>query len=327
MLTVGGLAGLLVQVPGGELLDMVRSKRPLVALGVVTIACSALILAVWPSYTPALVAELLLGVTGGFLGPAVSAISLGLVGINGMPERLGRNQRFAAIGGFATAGLMGLLGYLFSNQLIFFASAALAVPTLAALGWVRADDIHFARACGAPAGDYHPARPPRSARKIVGTSHHLLIFASCIVLFQLANASVLPLVGEELGRERGSPLVISALTWSAPDYRRPFGSESWAGSGKLGASPAVAYWARRVADPCRLSRARRRSPVVDRLAGARRYQRGCDRRADAIGHRRRDEGHGTVQPRTGHCRNVQRHWRRALARRCRAMPPKASAMR
>ncbi len=213
VLTVGGLAGLLVQVPGGELLDMVRSKRPLVALGVMTIACSALILAVWPSYTPALVAELLLGVTGGFLGPAVSAISLGLVGINGMPERLGRNQRFAAIGGFATAGLMGLLGYLFSNQLIFFASAALAVPTLAALGWVRADDIHFARACGAPAGDYHPARPPRSARKIVGTSHHLLIFASCIVLFQLANASVLPLVGEELGRERGSSLVISALTF------------------------------------------------------------------------------------------------------------------
>jgi MFS family permease len=211
VLTVGGLAGLLIQVPGGELLDVVRSKRPLVALGVATIACAALILALWPSFTPALVAELLLGVTGGFLGPAVSAISLGLVGNDGMPERLGRNQRFAAIGGFATAGFMGLLGYLFSNQAIFFASAALAVPTLAALGWIRADDIHFARACGAPAGDYHPARPPRSARAIVGTSYPLLIFASCIVLFQMANASVLPLVGEELGRERGSSLVISAL--------------------------------------------------------------------------------------------------------------------
>jgi MFS family permease len=211
VLTVGGLAGLLIQVPGGELLDMIRSKRPLVALGVATIACAALILAVWPSFMPALVAELLLGVTGGFLGPAVSAISLGLVGNDGMPERLGRNQRFAAIGGFATAGLMGLLGYLFSNQAIFFASVALAVPTLAALGWIRADDIHFARACGAPAGDYHPARPPRSARAIVGTSYPLLIFAGCIVLFQLANASVLPLVAEGLGRERGSSLVISAL--------------------------------------------------------------------------------------------------------------------
>jgi MFS family permease len=211
VLTAGGLAGLLVQVPGGELLDMVRSKRPLVALGVVTVAGAALVLALWPRFTPALVAELLLGVTGGFLGPAVTAISLGLVGNDGMPGRLGRNQRFGAIGGFATAGLMGLLGYLFSNEIIFFASAALAVPTLAALGWIRADDIHFARACGAPAGDYHPARPPRSARTMVGTSYRLLIFASCIVLFQLANASALPLVGEELGRARGSSLVISAL--------------------------------------------------------------------------------------------------------------------
>jgi MFS family permease len=211
VLTLSGLAGLLIQIPGGELLDMVRSKRPLVALGVATIACSALILALWPSFTPVLIAEVLLGITGGFLGPAVAAISLGLVGNDALPERLGRNQRFAAIGGFATAGLMGLLGYLFSNQAIFFASATLAVPTLVALGWILADDIHFARACGAPVGDYHPARPPRSARALVGTSYHLLIFASCIVLFQLANASALPLVSEELGRERGSSLVLSAL--------------------------------------------------------------------------------------------------------------------
>jgi len=39
----------------------------------------------------------------------------------------------------------------------------------------------------------------------------LLVFASCIVLFQLANASALPLVSEELGTVRGSSLVISAL--------------------------------------------------------------------------------------------------------------------
>jgi MFS family permease len=57
VLTASGLTGLLFQVPGGELLDVVRSKRPLVALGVATIACAALILAFRPSFTAVLSAE------------------------------------------------------------------------------------------------------------------------------------------------------------------------------------------------------------------------------------------------------------------------------
>jgi MFS family permease len=211
ILTAGVLAGLLIQVPGGELLDAVRSKRPVVALAVVTVACAALILALWPRFAPALVAQLFLGVTGGVLGPAVVAISLGLVGNEALPDRLGRNQRFAAIGGFCAAGLMGLLGYLFSNRVIFFAGAALAVPTLLALARIRGDEVHFARACGAPPGEYHPLRPPRSTRGAICKNLRLIVFASCIVLFQLANASVLPLVSEELGAARGSSLVISAL--------------------------------------------------------------------------------------------------------------------
>ena len=211
ILTASVLVGLLIQVPGGELLDAIQSKQLVVALAVVTVACSALILALWPRFTPALIAEVLLGVTGGLLGPAVVAISLGLVGNEALPDRLGRNQRFAAIGGFCAAGLMGLLGFLFSNQVIFFAGAALAVPTLLALARIRTGEVHFARACGAAPGDYHPSRPPRSTRGAICKNFRLLVFASCIVLFQLANASALPLVSEELGAIRGSSLVISAL--------------------------------------------------------------------------------------------------------------------
>src|SRR5262249_57123489 len=66
VLTISVLTGLAVQVPSGELLDMVRSKRPLVALGIATIGFAALILALWPNFIPVLIAEVLLGVTGGF---------------------------------------------------------------------------------------------------------------------------------------------------------------------------------------------------------------------------------------------------------------------
>jgi MFS family permease len=211
VLTIGVLTGLLVQVPAGEVLDMTASKRLLIAIGVVTLGFATLILALLPTFAVVLIVEVLLGVTGGFLMPAVTAMSLGLVGNAGLPERLGRNQRFAATGGFVTAALMGLLGYILSNETMFFVGAALALPTLFALRQIHNDDIHFANACGGSAGDYHPKHLPRSGRRAVGTHYDLLVFATCIVLFQLANASALPLVSEELGGLHGSSLVLSAI--------------------------------------------------------------------------------------------------------------------
>ena len=210
ILTASGVAGLLSQVPGGELLDRIRSKRFLVALGVAMIAISAGILTLWPSFPFVFTAEVVQGTTGGFLGSAVSAISLGLVGHAALPERLGRNQRFAAIGGFTATGLMGALGYFFSNQMIFLAAAVLAIATLIALSQIRAGDIHFARACGAPMGDHHE-RPTRISRGTICSSYPLLIFASCIALFQIANASLLPLLSEALEQDRRSPLIVSTL--------------------------------------------------------------------------------------------------------------------
>ena len=48
VLTAGGVAGLLSQLPGGELLDKVRSKRAVIAVGASIVILSAFILAFWP---------------------------------------------------------------------------------------------------------------------------------------------------------------------------------------------------------------------------------------------------------------------------------------
>ena len=69
VLTLGGTASLVSQVPGGALVDAVRAKRPLVATGVVTIALSVLIFRLWPSFPLVALAEVLQGITGGVLGP------------------------------------------------------------------------------------------------------------------------------------------------------------------------------------------------------------------------------------------------------------------
>jgi hypothetical protein len=97
---------LLTQLSAGELLDAIRSKRTAVALGAATVAAGALIIASCPSFPLVLTALVLPAITGGFLGLAVAAISLGLVGHAALGERLGRNQRFASTGGVLAAGLM-----------------------------------------------------------------------------------------------------------------------------------------------------------------------------------------------------------------------------
>ena len=114
------------------------------------VAVCALVIALWPSLPVVFAALVLQGIAGGFLGPAMAAISLGLVGHSALAKRLGRNQRFAATGAVTTAGLMGAIGYFLSYQTIFLASAALALPFLVALARIRSTDIHFGRACGQP---------------------------------------------------------------------------------------------------------------------------------------------------------------------------------
>jgi MFS family permease len=212
VLTASGLAGLLSQLPGGELLDTVRSKRAVVVAGVAMVAVSAMIIAFQPSFPLVFAALMLQGTTGGFLGPAIVAISLGLVGQAALPERLGRNQRFASTGNLVAAALMGLIGYFLSYQAIFLTVVALTLPLFFALARIRAADIHFGRACGAPDHDT-PGLPARASLRSLWKAPGLLIFAACLFLFQLANASVLPLVVEDLvyQGEKRSSLVVSAL--------------------------------------------------------------------------------------------------------------------
>jgi MFS family permease len=212
VLSVGGLAGLLSQVPGGELLDRSRSKRFFVAFGAIAVAVSALVIALRPNLPVVFAALLLQGMTGAVLGPAIAAISLGLVGHAALAERLGRNQRFASAGVVTATGLMGAVGYFVSFQAILIASAALAVPLLIALTRIRSADIHFGRACGQPDHDAATANA-RAQRLSLCKNYGLLIFAGCLFLFQFANASVLPLAGEELAYRLGTDasFIVSAL--------------------------------------------------------------------------------------------------------------------
>jgi MFS family permease len=164
------------------------------------------------TFSLVLIGLMLQGITGGILGPAIAAISLGVVGHSALPERLGRNQRFAATGSLAAAALMGLVGYAFSYRAIFLLVVALTLPLFFALARIHPTDIHFGRSCGVP--HHHTLDlPARAGRASLWKSPGLVVLGACLFFFQFANASVLPLVGEALiyqGDSRSS-LIVSAL--------------------------------------------------------------------------------------------------------------------
>jgi MFS family permease len=198
-LTVGTLAGVISQIPGGALADALRWKRALAAIGIGMICVSALILALMPSFALVFFAEILHGLTAGIVTPAIAAISLGLVGRRAMSLRTGRNYRFDAAGNALTAGLMGLAGQYFAKSAIFLGSAALCIPALIALSRIRADEIDYARARNAGTG-----KQAKSYHRIfdLGKNRNLYIFAACVFLFQFADASLLPIVGQNLAQSK-----------------------------------------------------------------------------------------------------------------------------
>jgi MFS family permease len=208
-LSVNAAVTMLAQVPAGAFVDWLPHKRLAAALGLCTIATSAVLLALFPTKLPVMLAQALHGFSSCVLVPAIAAITLNRVGRRAFAERLGRNARFAAIGSAAGAAMMGAAGTYLSSDAVFWLAAALAVPALLAVQAMP------------------PRIPPRETARVAATDppasertpgwrvlldRRLLAFALCIVLFQFANAAMLPLAGAEVTRMAGdgANLIIAA---------------------------------------------------------------------------------------------------------------------
>jgi MFS family permease len=214
-LTVGGIAGILMQTPAGALVDRLRAKRALIAAGVVALAAGALLIAFAPDFWPVMSAQVLIGGASSIFGPAICAISLGSVGHRLFDRRQGRNQTFNSAGNVVAALSMGVLGYFVSDRSIFFFVALCTLPTLLTLLVIRPEEIDYGRARGANEGgeggeDGADAKP--AAARALLKDRPLIVFLTCAVLFHFANAAMLPLLGEMLakGKGRSSMLFMSA---------------------------------------------------------------------------------------------------------------------
>jgi predicted MFS family arabinose efflux permease len=210
ILSIGGIVALIGQMPGGAIVDAAKSERLVAGLAVATIGVSALGYVVWPILPIVIAAATLHAAASCVLGPAIAAISLGLVGPLAIGERFGRNARFASLGNGVAAAVMGTCGYLLSSGSVFLVTFLLAIPTLLALARIREREIDPARAHGAVPRE----APDAKATSFVGLvcQRPLLIFAASILLLQLANGAMLPLMAGVVTTRssRWAPVLIAA---------------------------------------------------------------------------------------------------------------------
>jgi predicted MFS family arabinose efflux permease len=192
VLSIGGLVGLIGQMPGGAIVDAARSERLVAGLAVATIGMCALGYAAWPIFPVVVAAATLHAAASCVLGPAIAAISLGLVGPLAIGERFGRNARYASLGNGVAAAVMGTCGYLLSSRSVFLVTFLLAIPTLLALARIREFEIDPAQAHGAVVRK----EPDANATSVLNLMRQppLLIFAGAVLLLQLANAAMLPIM-------------------------------------------------------------------------------------------------------------------------------------
>jgi MFS family permease len=193
VLSMSGIIALIGQMPGGALVDWARSERLVAGIALMGIAAAALAYALLPVFPVVAGAAAIHAAASCVLGPCIVAMSLGLVGHGLIGDRLGRNARFASIGNGVAAAVMGAVGYLLGPRWVFFVTAALLIPALLTLGRIRPAEVDPELAHG-------EARPDHTAAPIstILQQAPLFILAGCVLMFHLANAAMLPLMGSVL---------------------------------------------------------------------------------------------------------------------------------
>jgi MFS family permease len=210
---VGGIAAIIAQTPVGAFVDRTTAKRALVIAGAVTVTAGALAMPLFPRFFAISILQAATGVAGSVFAPALAAITLGLVGTKYFARRIGRNESFNHAGNATAGAITGGLAYCFGPAVVFWVLAAMAVLSVAATLRIPGDaiDHDVARGMDHRLGEAHP-QP--SGFAVVLHDRRLLIFAAAMVTFHLANAAMLPLVGQMLAlqnKDVGTALMAACI--------------------------------------------------------------------------------------------------------------------
>ena len=193
VMTVGGVAGMLMTTPAGALIDATRRKKLYVIIpGICTVIASGIVL-LSQSFWLVTLSQVATAIAGAAIGPAVTGITLGIVRQAGFNRQNGHNQAFNHAGNMVGAGLSGLLGWQFGFPAVLALAAVFGVLSIISVLMIPSAAIDHDEARGLDRSDDDNGAV--SGITVLLECKPLLILAAALGLFHLGNGAMLPLYG------------------------------------------------------------------------------------------------------------------------------------
>ena len=192
VMTIGGVAGMIMTIPAGALIDATKRKRFYVVISAVFTILASCVILFSQEFWVVSISLVATAIAGSVIGPAIIGITLGIVKQKGFNRQNGNNQAFNHAGNVLGSAFSGYLGYKFGMTAIFLLSAFFGVLSIISVLMIPAKAIDDNAARGMKEGREDDKA---SGFKVLFQCKSLLVLAGALAFFHLGNGAMLPLYG------------------------------------------------------------------------------------------------------------------------------------
>ena len=211
VMTIGGIAGMLMTAPAGALIDATVHKRVYVIVPGICTVLASMILLLSQNFWLVAASQVATAIAGAAIGPAVTGITLGIARQAGFNRLNGRNQAFNHAGNLVGAGLSGLLGWMFGLTAVFWLAALFGILSIISVLMIPRAAIDDRAARGLEEGG--GAAGKASGFRVLFESKPLVVLAAALACFHLGNGAMLPLYGlAVVAQNQSNPAAFVAIT-------------------------------------------------------------------------------------------------------------------
>lgn len=230
--TLGGVLGMIATPLFGAWVDASRHKRMLIIVPVVLVTAAALWTLASPDNASVFGGQSATAIVGAVIGPALTGLTLGLVGERRFPDQVSRNEFWNHLGNVVSLAGIYLATVMFGLNgivVLMVLTAAAAIVAVLAIDPRRIDHA-VARGLG-----HDDGMPGPSGYSVLAGSKGLILLAVVLMIFHFGNAPISRLIAQNFSLQLGTPLRTTAIitgvaqlsmiamAFSAPYLIRRFG--------------------------------------------------------------------------------------------------------